>query len=176
MSPNGPAASPRKLYFEDYTVGLVLEGGAYSVREEEILEFGRRFDAQPIHNDKVAAERSHFGGLVAPGCLTFCIRTALGNQLPYRPALVAGLGVEKMDLAKPVRPGDVLSLRMVVTDRRITSSRPDRGIITMDHSVLNQKGEAVLSMVSRMMVEVREPGATAPGSTARPPSAGTDDA
>lgn len=151
------ASGPRKLYYEDYTVGLRLEGGRYPVSEEEILEFGRRFDAQPIHNDKAFAEQSHFGGLVAPGCLTFCIRTALGNQLPYRPALVAGLGVEKMDLAKPVRPGDVLSLRMIVTDRRLSSSRPDRGIITMEHVVLNQQGEAVLSMISRMMVHVRDP-------------------
>jgi acyl dehydratase len=147
---------PKKLYFEDYPVGFEMKGGRYLVTEEEILEFGRRFDAQPIHNDKEAAARSHFGGLVAPGCLTFCIRTALGNQLPFRPALVAGLGVEKMDLSKPVRPGDVLSLRMLVTDRRVSSSRPDRGIITMEHAVLNQKGEAVLSMTSRMMVEVRD--------------------
>lgn len=150
------ATEPRRLYFEDYAVGFEMEGGAYPVSEEEILEFGRRFDAQPIHNDPDVAARSHFGGLVAPGCLTFCIRTALGNQMPVRPALVAGLGVEKMDLAKPVRPGDVLSLRMRVTDRRVSASRPDRGIVTMDHAVLNQRGEVVLSMISRMLVEVRD--------------------
>lgn len=152
---NAPA--PRKLYFEDYVLDLEMNGGAYPVTEEEILEFGRRFDKQPIHNDRAAAERSHFGGLVAPGCLTFAIRTALGNQMPDRPALVAGLGVEKMDLAKPVRPGDVLSLRMRVVDRRVSAKRPDRGIVTMEHAVVNQKGEAVLSMISRMMVEVRDP-------------------
>lgn len=150
--------APRRLYFEDYTVGFESSGGAYAVSEAEILEFGRRFDAQPIHNDAEAAAKSHFGGLVAPGCLTFCIRTALANQMPERPALVAGLGVEKMDLSKPVRPGDVLSLRMRVTDRRLSSSRPDRGIVTMEHAVLNQHGEAVLSMISRMMVEVRGDG------------------
>ena len=149
---------PKTLYFDDYTVGLELKGGSYLVREEEILEFGRRFDRQPIHNDPEAAARSHFGGLVAPGCLTFCIRTALGNQLPFRPALVAGLGVEKMNLTNPVRAGDVLSIRMLVTDRRVSSSRPDRGIITMDHAVSNQKGEVVLSMVSRMLVELRDGG------------------
>jgi hypothetical protein len=31
----------------------------------------------------------------------------------------------------------------------------------MDHAVLNQKGEVVLSMISRMMVELRD----APGGT-----------
>lgn len=158
-----PATPPRTLYFEDYTIGFETKGGAYLVTEEEILEFGRRFDKQPMHNDPEAAARGHFGGLVAPGCLTFCIRTALGNQMPVRPALVAGLGVEKMDLSKPVRPGDVLSLRMLVVDRRVSSSRPDRGIVTMEHAVLNQKGEAVLSMISRMMVEVRGEAAQADG-------------
>lgn len=155
-TPSANTPAPRKLYFEDYTVGLEMKGGAYPVTEAEILEFGRRFDKQPIHNDKQAAAKSHFGGLVAPGCLTFAIRTALGNQMPDRPALVAGLGVEKMDLSKPVRPGDVLSLRMLVVDRRISAKRPDRGIITMEHAVLNQQGEPVLSMISRMMVEVRD--------------------
>ena len=169
-------SAPRKLYFEDYTIGFESNGGAYAVSEAEILEFGRRFDKQPIHNDPEAAAKSHFGGLVAPGCLTFCIRTALANQMPDRPALVAGLGVEKMDLAKPVRPGDVLSLRMRVTDRRVSSSRPDRGIVTMEHAVLNQRGEAVLSMISRMMVELRGGAASAApvGPAADAKSAGDD--
>lgn len=149
--------TPRRLYFEDYEPGFEMHGGDYHVTEEEILEFGRRFDPQPIHNDKQAAAKSHFGGLVAPGCLTFAIRNALGNQLPGRPALVAGLGVERMDLTTPVRPDDRLSLRMSVLERRQSKSRPEAGIITMKHSVENQSGEVVLAMISRMMVELRDP-------------------
>lgn len=146
----------RTLFFEDYEPGLEVRGGEYHVTEEEILEFGRRFDSQPIHNDKQAAEKSHFGGLVAPGCLTFAIRTALANQLPGRPALVAGLGVERMDLTTPVRPDDDLSLRMTVLERRQSRSRPETGIITMEHAIENQSGEVVLSMTSRMLVKLRE--------------------
>ncbi len=150
-------ATHESLYYEDYAPGFEANAGAYLVTEEEILEFGRRFDGQPMHNDKAAAEAGPFGGLIAPGCLTFAIRTALANQLPGRPALIAGLGVERMDLPKPVRPGDVLSLRMLVKERRRSASRPERGIITMEHQVLNQDGESVLTMISRMMVEAREP-------------------
>lgn len=148
---------PERLYYEDYAPGFQLEAGAYLVTEEEILEFGRRFDSQPMHNDKAAAEAGPFGGLIAPGCLTFAIRTALANQLPGRPALIAGLGVEQMDLPNPVRPGDTLSLRMLVIERRQSASRPERGIITLDHHVLNQNDENVMTMRSRMMVEVRDP-------------------
>ena len=148
---------PKPLYFEDYEPGFELQGGRYLVTEEEILEFGRRFDPQPIHNDPEAAAKSRFGGLIAPGCLTFAIRNALGNQLPGRPALIAGLGVERMDLTTPVRPDDVLSIRMTVIERRLSKSKPDAGIITMKHAVENQKGEVVLEMTSRMMVRVRNP-------------------
>ena len=148
---------PKPLYFEDYEPGFEMQGGAYLVTEEEILEFGRRFDPQPIHNDREAAAKSRFGGLIAPGSLTFAIRNALNNQLPGRPALIAGLGVERMDLTTPVRPDDVLSLRFVVIERRLSKSRPDSGIITLKHTVENQNGEAVLEMTSRMMVKVRNP-------------------
>lgn len=157
MSKTAEEETPETLYYEDYAPGFEHSGGAYPVTEEEIIEFGRRFDAQPFHNDPEAAAKSHFGGLVAPGCLTFAIRTALANQLKGRPALVAGLGVERMDLPNPVRPGDVLSLRMTVVDRRQSKSNSARGIITMKHAVVNQKADVVLEMTSRMIVELRNP-------------------
>jgi acyl dehydratase len=148
-----------KLYFEDYAPDFVTTGGEYRVTSEEILEFGRRFDPQPFHTDPEAAARSHFGGLVAPGCLTFSIRTALVNQLGARPALVAGLGVEKLDLPNPVRPGDVLSLRQSVVSRRLSKSKPDRGIVTLQYEVRNQAEDVVLSMTGQMLVALRDPSA-----------------
>lgn len=152
---NAPAANPEPLYFEDYTTGFQVTGGRYRVTEEEILEFGRRFDPQPLHTDPEAAAAGPFGGLVAPGCLTFAIRNALYNQLPVRPVLVAGLGLEQMDLPTPVRPDDLLSIRFEVLASRRSKSKPDTGIVTMKQAVENQKGEVVLSMTSKMIVRAR---------------------
>lgn len=149
----------RVLYLEDYPEGLEMSGGEYAVTTEEILEFGRRFDPQPFHTDPEAAASTHFGGLVAPGCLTFSIRSALVNQLEVRPALIAGLGVEKLELLHPVRPGDVLSLVFRVTAQRRSRSRPDRGIVTLEYAMRNQRTETVLSMSAQMLVESRASGA-----------------
>jgi len=102
--------------------------------------------------DPEAAQRSHFGGLVAPGCLAFSIRSALASQLDIRPALIAGLGVDRLDLPNPVRPGNVLSLRMRVLSRRRSESRPDRGIVTLEYEVLDQSAKVVLSMTDRSLV------------------------
>ncbi|MBJ18333.1 MAG: dehydratase [bacterium] len=154
---NAPAQNPDPLYFEDYTPDFEMAGGQYRVTEEEILEFGRRFDPQPLHTDPEAAAAGPFGGLIAPGCLTFAIRNALYNQLPARPVLIAGLGLEGMELPKPVRPGDLLSLRVSVVSARRSDSKPDRGIITMKQAIENQKGELVLSMISKMIVRTLTP-------------------
>lgn len=157
---NAPARAPAPLHLEDYTPDFSMEGGGYDVEEAEILEFGRRFDPQPMHVDPVAAADGPFGGLVAPGCLTFCIRNALYNQLPGRPVLVAGLGVEEMALPNPVRPGDRLSIRVSVVETRRSRSKPDRGIVTMRQEVVNQDGAIALSMTSRMIVRARRQDAT----------------
>lgn len=155
---NALARDPRPLYFEDYTPDLALAGGHYRVSEEEILEFGRRFDPQPLHTDPEAAAAGPFGGLIAPGCLTFAIRNALYNQLPVRPALVAGLGLDDLQLPTPVRPGDTLSIEVAVEQTRRSKSKPDTGIVVTRQAVRNQRGETVLSMAAKMIVRARDAG------------------
>ena len=50
-------------YYEDLEVGSTAATDAtYLVTEEEVLEFGRRFDPQPFHTDPEAAAASVFGG------------------------------------------------------------------------------------------------------------------
>ena len=104
------------------------------------------------------AEKKMFGGLVASGCHVFCIRSWLSSRLDPRPALVAGLGLEAMDLPTPVRPGDRLSLRVEVLDKRRSSSRPDRGIVRMRNTLVNQRGEPVMTLVAKLLVSCRAAG------------------
>ena len=39
-------------HFEDYPVGAVFAGGPIVVTEQEILDFARRHDPQPMHVDR----------------------------------------------------------------------------------------------------------------------------
>jgi len=38
-------------YLEDFSEGQIFELGEETIREQEILDFARRFDAQPFHVD-----------------------------------------------------------------------------------------------------------------------------
>jgi len=141
-----------EVFFEEIPVGFQSSAGPYLVTEAEILEFGRRFDPRPFHTDRVAARDSIFGGLVAPGCLIFAIRAALVNQLEHRPAYLAGLGLENMDLPQAVRPNDQLFLTIECIDRRESASRPEAGIVRFRNTMRNQQGDVVMTLVAKVLV------------------------
>lgn len=142
-------------YLEDLTPDFIARAEGYLVTEAEILEFGRRFDPQPFHTDPVLAKDSVFGGLVAPGTLIVCARSWLVNHLDRCPAYSAGLGVEHMNLIKPVRPGDTLRLEVRVLSARLSASRPDHGVVTCKNLIYNQRDELVMELTPKMLVRRR---------------------
>ena len=133
-------------YFEDYPVGRVFTGGRYPVSEAEILEFARRYDPQAMHIDKEAAAAGQFGGLIASGWHTGAMMMRMLTEVFVPPANLASPGLDELRWILPVRPGDVLSLRITVTDARRSRSKPDQGVVRGLVEVLNQKGETVMSL------------------------------
>ena len=133
------------MFFDEIEVGTTVRAGTYRVTEQEILEFGRKWDPLPTHTDIDAATRSPFGGLIASGAHTVAIRTLLLHRLPTREAVIATGQWDEVKFHQPVRPGDELSLEVTWTGKRESASKPDRGIVTAVMKVLNQNGEVVLS-------------------------------
>ena len=54
------------------------------------------------------------------------------------------LGVEDLGYGPPVYPGDTLTARSTVTDKRESDSRPESGIVTWHTRGYNQRGEQVI--------------------------------
>ena len=137
------------VYLEDYEVGAIHEFGAYEVTEEEILEFANRYDPQYFHVDAEAAKESWFGGLIASGWHTCAMAMRmLVDAMEGRAHSLGSPGVDEVRWLKPVRPGDVLSVKTVVTELRPSRSKPGIGSLHQDMEVLNQKGEVVMSYKS----------------------------
>lgn len=134
-------------WFEDFTPGLVLEGGDYLMTEAEILDFARRYDPQPFHVDHAAAKASIFGELVASGWHT----AAVGMRLMVDHVFGAGgsmgsPGMQEMAWPRPVRVGDRLHIRVTVEEARLSKSKPDRGLVHFLGEVLNQDGEVAMRL------------------------------
>jgi acyl dehydratase len=132
--------------FEDFEPGSVRTSGTVLVTEEEIIEFARRYDPQVFHIDPVAARSTLYGGLVASGWHTaaMAMRLIVENYLS-RVASVGSPGVDEVRWLKPVRPGDVLSVRVTVLEARRSESKPDRGLVRSLVEVLNQDMAVVMS-------------------------------
>jgi acyl dehydratase len=145
-----------KRYWEDFTAGSVESFGPRRVTREEIIAFAAEFDPQPFHLDEEAARASMLGGLCASGWHTCAIMMRmLADGLLRTSASMGAPGVEEVKWLLPVRPGDDLTLRCTVLDKRASKSRPDMGFVRIRIEILNQAGQCAMSLVTPMMMEHR---------------------
>ena len=144
---------PADRYFEDYVVGHVHELGAVTVSENEIIDFARQFDPQYFHVDPDKAKASRFGGIIASGWHTtsLVMRIYVDRYLSHVASL-ASPGVDEIRWPNPVRPGDILNVRVTILESRLSRTKPDRGIIRGRVEAFNQRNEPVLSMIGLSII------------------------
>lgn len=143
---------PSERYYEDYRQEANVYCGNFTLGEEEIVEFARQFDPQPMHID-----RTSVGGVIASGWHTICksMRLIADNYLPT----VAGLpspGVDSIQWSHPVRPYEVISVYAHVESARVSASKPDRGIVTSSFIANNADKLAVMSFRAVSFIRRRE--------------------
>jgi acyl dehydratase len=142
-------------WFEDIGIDEAFPLGSHAFTEEAIVRFGKLYDPQYFHVDAEAAKHSHFGGLVASGWHTVSVGQrrmvdALFAEEERLKALgqepgVSGPspGVNKLEFKAPVRPGDVVTYTLTVTNKRASNSLPGWGILYNSIDATNQRGETV---------------------------------
>jgi acyl dehydratase len=149
-----PQAAP--LYLEDLAVGQTFRSGTVTIDHDRIKTFAAEFDPQPFHLDEQAASASPFGALVASGWHTAALtmRLLVEGELRIAGGLL-GAGVEDLRWSRPVRPGDTLRVESEILEVRPSGSRPDRGIVRVRSTTLNQEGQPVLVQVGNLVVPRR---------------------
>jgi acyl dehydratase len=151
---------PMSLYLDDLKPGQRFETKSRTVSEAEIIGFAKEFDPQYYHVDPVAAQKSAFGGLISSGFHTLSLSMRLFFDLNLWPdSVIASPGMEHVKWLKPMRPGDTIRAAAEVVDVRVSTSKPDRGVVTMDHLCWNQRDEMILSLRCAHMLRRRN-GAT----------------
>ena len=144
------------LTYEDHEIGATYETAGRTVHDADLSTFVNLFGFnEPLFMDmEFVARESVFKGRPAPGAFTFCVSEGLVIQT----GLIHGTGMSylgsEVRVVAPVLAGDTIRVRVVVTDKRETK-KPDRGIVTYTHTVLNQRGETVLEAVIKRMIRRR---------------------
>ena len=142
------------MYFEEFVLGSVTEVAPAEIKKDEMLEFANRYDIIPLHTDEEYAKTTVFGGLIAPGVMSFMSVWAkyLEQDLAGE-ELLAGKSTH-IEWFRPVYPGDVLMSTCTVT--KLTRRNPKNGIVELTFEVKNQHGEVVLSDVTEMIVKCKK--------------------
>ena len=146
-----------RRYLEDFAVGQRFEGvERIRIDKERIIAFAAEFDPQPFHLDEQAASGSIFGGLIASGWHTAAatMRLLVESDLKPPDGLI-GAGFDEFRWPRPVRPGDELRVENEVLEVRQSKSQPDRGIVKVRTTTLNQHDEAVQIAVGNLFVSCR---------------------
>jgi acyl dehydratase len=152
------------MWFEDVPLGEKITIGSYAFTEENIIAFARKYDPQLFHNDREAALRSPYGGLIASGWHTAVVWMKL--MIAHRYAQVAAgedatqanyvsPGVRDIRWLKPVRPGMVLTYTHQPSAKHDWPSLPAFGLLEGNNEARDRDGTLVYSFVNRVLIARR---------------------
>lgn len=142
------------MRYEDVDVGETRTAGAYTVTEEEIVEFAERYDPQPFHVDPERARESLFGQLVASGWHTGAITMRLLVTEFFGPdGSMGSPGIDSLTWPNPLLPGETVEIEVTVRDKRPLESRPGMGLVSTTTTTQTTDGTVVMEMESSVFVE-----------------------
>ena len=152
-----PVTANRRHY-EDLAIGEVIDLGTTTVTKDMIVTFAREFDPFPFHLDEEAAKASLLGGLASSGWQTAALTLRmLGDHFLNTIASMGGLGFSDLKWKKPVMVGDQIAGTATIAALRRSRHHPERGIVTIDLDVRNQRGAPVMTMRLANLIELRDP-------------------
>ena len=128
-------------------VGLTFEHepGRTVTETDNLLFTALTQNPQPLHLDAEFASQSIHGRILVNSIFTLGLVVGLSVADTTLGTTLGNLGFDRTTFPHPVFIGDTIRVASKVADRRASRSKPDRGIITFEHTGTNQRGEIVCS-------------------------------
>ena len=142
-------------YFDQWQVADRVEHEIHrTVTETDNLLFSTlTHNPQPLHIDAEYAAKSEFGRIVVNGTFTFSLMVGLTVYDTTLGTLIANLGYDKLQMPNPVFIGDTLRAQTEVVELRQSRSRPNAGIATFRHKLINQRDEVVCECLRMALLQ-----------------------
>jgi acyl dehydratase len=144
-------------YFEDFEVGDVYKHwpGKTITEADDHLFCLITMNHHPLHLDAHYAEtQTQFGRNVVVGNLVYSL--VLGMSVPdVSGKAIANLEIESLKHAMPTFHGDTIYAQTTVLEKVESRSKTDRGVITVETTGVNQRGETVCEFRRKVLVPKR---------------------
>jgi acyl dehydratase len=145
------------VQFEDFVVGRTFTTMRRTIAEADLLGFVQLTGLfEELWLDAGKAERTGlYQGRLVPGYLTLAFAEGLVVLGGFMRNAVGMLGVDEMKWLAPVVCGDTIRAEIEVLEAR-ASKDPSRGVVVMEHRVLNQDDAPVLRYRSARLIRAAE--------------------
>jgi acyl dehydratase len=132
-------------WFEDLTPGLVIDHAiTRTVTESDNTMFSvMTMNPAALHLDESFAATTEFGTRIVNSLFTLSLLIGLSVYETTHGTTIANLGFEEIVFPAPVFHGDSIRAQTEVIAARLSSSRPNQGIVTFEHRAFNQHDELV---------------------------------
>lgn len=148
---------PFGRYLEDFAVGDVYRHwpGKTITEADDHLFCMITMNHHPLHTNDWFAEQSVQGRNVVVGNLVYSL--VLGMSVPdVSGSAIANLEIETLQHKHPTFHGDTIHAETRVLDVKPSSSKPDRGVVTVETKGFNQTGDEVCYFRRRVLVWKRD--------------------
>ena len=143
--------------YEEFEIDAIYKHwpGRTITQADDMLFCMLTMNHNPLHIDDNYTENTQYGKPLVAGPLIFSI--ALGMSVPdVSGKAIANLEFEYVRHLAPTFHGDTIYAETKVLDKKLSTSKPDRGIITVETIAYNQRGETVLSFKRQVMVPTKQ--------------------
>lgn len=143
----------RGLYYEELQTGVVYEHkpGRTLTETDNVLFTTMTMNTQALHLDAAWSATQPFGQRLMNSMFTLATMVGQSVAQMTQGTIVAQLGMTDITFPHPLFHGDTLYTQTVVTEKRLSASRPGQGIVTMVHTGRNQNG-VVVAAASRTAI------------------------
>ena len=144
----------RGLYFEEFEVDAryLHRPGRTATEADNVLFTTLTMNTQALHLDAAFAGSQEFGQRLMNSMWT--LSTMVGSSVAQltQGTLVAQLGFGDIAFPHPLFAGDTLYTESTITAKRLSSSRPTQGIVTIAHTGRNQDDVVVATATRSVLV------------------------
>jgi acyl dehydratase len=146
------------LYLEEFTPGAVIRHALRkTVTEGDNMLFSTMtLNPQPLHIDFDFAAKSEWGRPLVNSLFTLGLMIGISVHDTTLGTTVGNLGMTETSFPHPVFHGDTIRVETEVRSVRPSRSKPDRGIVELEHRAFNQQDVLVARCVRQAMM-LRKP-------------------
>ena len=143
-------------YLDDFKVGDIYKHfpGKTITESDNNLFTLLTMNHHPLHLDKEYAQWSQHGKILVVGTYVFSLVVGM-TVSEISGKAIANLDYEKVSHDGPVFIGDTIYAETEILDIRESKTRPDRGIILVETTAYNQRGEKILTFRRHVLVPKR---------------------